>query len=116
MIMNNTVIENNYFIEQWLMLFLNANLISITGFSKDPKDYFYIVAKGVGIEWTALAHRLNPKIDVDAISANYSKTFDRAMAALRKWYNMEGSKATTVRLLHALKDIERNDLIEEILH
>ena len=36
------------------------------------------------------------------------------MAALNKWYNMEGNKATTARLLQALHDIGKSNVVDDI--
>ena len=36
------------------------------------------------------------------------------MAALNKWYNMEGNKATTARLLQALHDIGMSNVVDDI--
>ena len=96
----------------WLLKY--KILTTITGLSNDPRKYFYTVAEGVGITWTQLVGRLNIRIDVQVIAAENHQIYDQAIAGLNKWYNMEGNKATTARLLQALHDIGKSNVVDDI--
>ena len=87
----------------------------ISELSNDPRKYFYTAAEGVGVAWTELACILNKSIDVDVIAAEKRQVFDRAITALHKWYCMEGTSATTERLLQALDEIGKHNVVEDIL-
>ena len=89
-------------------------MIFITDLPSDPRPYFFTVAKGIGVKWTQLSGKLDRRIDTDVIAEEKTKVYDRAMAVLNKWYSKEASKATTARLLQALRDIEKTDVIEDI--
>ena len=73
-----------------------------------------MVAEYVGIEWTKLVGRLNIHINVKVIAAENYQVYNQAIAALKKWYNMEGNKATTTRLLQALHDIGMSNVVDII--
>ena len=72
------------------------------------------MAKGIGIAWTELAGKLNTQIDVDVIAAEKQQIYDRAIAALNKWYNIEGINATTTSLLQSLYAIGKSNVVDDI--
>ena len=78
----------------------------------DLYQCFFLIANDISTDWTKLAARLDPRIDINAIIADNAKTFDRAMEFLMKFYNKHKSVASFDQLIWALNDIDRPDIVD----
>ncbi|EDV27184.1 uncharacterized protein TRIADDRAFT_54879 [Trichoplax adhaerens] len=76
----------------------------------DPSRFFYEIASRIHRDWTKLAPKLDHHINIYEIEADYQGVYNRAIAVLYKW--KQNNRATTERLIQALRQINRQDIAD----
>ena len=64
-------------------------------------------------DWTQLATSLDMTEDIDFINIENDSLFDKARVVLTKWKQKFVEKATLKRLIQALRQIQRQDIVNQ---
>ena len=80
----------------------------------DPRPYFDVISKMIGIEWMNMSRALAYQIPIHQIDSKHEMLYDKAYAALLYWYRKYGQNATISILKIALQDVSRQDIIQRI--
>ena len=68
----------------------------------------------LGADWTKLAVVLDYTIRIDIIDADYEMEYDKAIAFLKHWHSKHLDHATVYKMIQALTDIGRTDIVTTI--
>lgn len=68
----------------------------------------------LGADWTKLAAVLDYTIRIDIIDADYKMDYDKVTTFLKHWYNKHLDQATVYKIIQALTDIGRTDIVTAI--
>ena len=77
----------------------------------DPLPYLPHLALKIQSDWRHLILILNFEFDTKSIEIDGRDEQHRASIALKKWYEECGAAASLDKLLQALKEIKRNDIV-----
>jgi hypothetical protein len=82
----------------------------------DLDEFIGEISKHIGLEWKFLARSLGfEQTDVDAIEyRDRGNLKEQIFQMFHEWKKMEGSEATTARLLAAMKEAELKELMKTL--
>ncbi|EDV20942.1 uncharacterized protein TRIADDRAFT_60508 [Trichoplax adhaerens] len=77
----------------------------------DPRPVMPYIAREIGGDWQKLIAALDFAIDTQSIFLEMRSIYQQASSSLKEWYEKHGDNATIGRLIEALHEIAREDLV-----